>query len=521
MWRPPCRTFLTTASSSSSNSYDVVVVGGGVVGSALACALKHAQPTSELSVALVDREGAPGAGSEANDEAWSSSSTTPPDARVSTLTPATAAFLRRVGAWDAVSPPVSAAFAGMQVWDEGQGGYGGAMRFGDLAGSSSSPSSSEGIPPPDPPLGYVVENAALRDALRRRAADLGCAFESGAVADVALPRPPIGITRPAAASTAPLESDAATPWGRVSLASGRTLSAPLIVGADGARSLVRRLAGIRCDGTTYDQRAVTATVSVRASPDAAPAPARAYQRFLEAGDIIALLPVRSGFYNVVWSTHPDRAEALAAAPPAAFAAAVNGALGFHGGAHAAAACAIDAALGAMADAPRPPTNAIAGWAVGEACAGPEPPPVCMARVGPPPRAFPLARRHARTYWRRGLCLIGDAAHTIHPLAGQGVNLGFGDAEALREEVGAALLAGGCHHADEVLGRYGERRRRENGAMMAALEAVRWVYASQQQPIAWARTLGMDLLNLPAAAGPLRRAAVAYASANARLPITLP
>jgi 2-octaprenylphenol hydroxylase len=117
------------------------------------------------------------------------------------------------------------------------------------------------------------------------------------------------------------------------------------------------------------------------------------------------------------------------------------------------------------------------------------------------RLIPLRQHHASSYWLRGLALLGDAAHVVHPLAGQGVNLGLADAEVLAGELGAALAAGEDLTDPEPLRRYQRRRRPENLAMLAAMRGFKALFAETRLPVALLRAVGMAAFDR---ADPLKR-----------------
>jgi len=108
--------------------------------------------------------------------------------------------------------------------------------------------------------------------------------------------------------------------------------------------------------------------------------------------------------------------------------------------------------------------------------------------------FPLRQRHARQYYDRGVVVAGDAAHTIHPLAGQGVNLGFKDAEVLAEEILRALSKGMSPGSDAVLARYQRRREADNLATMAVMEGFKRLFGSDQPLVRLLRNEGMRLFD---------------------------
>ena len=224
---------------------------------------------------------------------------------------------------------------------------------------------------------------------------------------------------------------------------GRRLEARLVAGADGAGSASRTMAGLEVQGHDYEQRAVVCNLRCQR-----PHQATAWQRFLPEGPI-ALLPLADGQVSIVWSTTPARAEELLAADDAAFRVAVEEAS--------------DGCLGAVLEA------------------GPR-------------AAFPLRMRHAPVYTRARYALIGDAAHTVHPLAGQGVNLGFLDAAALAEVVAAALAAGRDPGDPALLRRYERWRKPENVLAMRAFDGINRLFSNNDPALGTLRRAGFTLVD---------------------------
>ncbi len=204
------------------------------------------------------------------------------------------------------------------------------------------------------------------------------------------------------------------------LADGRTLVTRLVVAADGADSKIRDMACIDTVGWHYPQRAVVCHVQT-----GKPHRATAWQRFLPSGPL-AFLPLADGRCSIVWSLEEPMADEVLALEDAAF-------------------C---ARLGAVSE-----------YALGNITG-------TTRRV-----AFPLRLQHAQSYVGERLVLIGDAAHTVHPLAGQGVNLGFADVAALTTTLSEARDAGRDWSGARTLGRYQRQRRPENLEMLALTDAL--------------------------------------------------
>lgn len=218
--------------------------------------------------------------------------------------------------------------------------------------------------------------------------------------------------------------------------------AALVVGADGGRSAVREAAGLGIEAQEYDQLGVVAVVRT-----GAPHERTAWQRFLGHGTL-ALLPLADGRCSVVWSVPRRQADALLAMPPEGFAAELT--------------AASDGVLGALQpDGPR--------------------------------AAFPLRRVTATAYVRERCALVGDAAHIVHPLAGQGLNLGLLDAAALAEVLRDAAVEGEDPGAARVLRRYERWRKGDNAAMGAALDLINRFLAFDDGPLGRLAQQGLGLV----------------------------
>jgi 2-octaprenyl-3-methyl-6-methoxy-1,4-benzoquinol hydroxylase/2-octaprenylphenol hydroxylase len=241
------------------------------------------------------------------------------------------------------------------------------------------------------------------------------------------------------------------------LADGSMLSARVVVAADGAASPLRQLAGIVTRGHDYAQRAVVAHVVT-----ARPHQHTAWQRFLRGGPL-ALLPLADGRSSIVWSLPEVEAQRVLAFDDRAF---------------------MDA-LGAASD-----------FRLGRITAS------------TPRAAFELKLQLATSYQAPRMVLLGDAAHVVHPLAGQGVNLGLRDVIELRDTLLAARVAGRDIGAAHVLRRYARRRRSADTLDALSFDALARVYAWDALPLVAARGVGMRLLGcLP----PVKRRIVEHAA----------
>lgn len=249
--------------------------------------------------------------------------------------------------------------------------------------------------------------------------------------------PEISLICPAAITDLSLGEEGA----RLRLGDGRSLQGRLLVAADGRDSLVRERVGIETEGRDYGQRAIVANVRPRDWHQET-----AWQRFLPTGPL-ALLPLADGRCSLVWSATESRAAELLAMDDGAFSAALTDAS--------------ESRLGAL-------------------------------RVDGPRAAFSLRLQHAKEYVRPGLALIGDAAHAVHPLAGQGVNLGFLDAAELAAALELALEQGRDIAGLWTLRRYERARRGDNAAMLTAMDLIARAFGNEIAPLATLRSLGLGL-----------------------------
>ena len=249
--------------------------------------------------------------------------------------------------------------------------------------------------------------------------------------------------RPAAISE-PLEASGQR---KLTLSDGEELQAGLVVAADGAHSWLRQQAEFATREWDYNHHALVTSVRTEKSHENA-----AWQRFHASGPL-AFLPLnREGddhWCSIVWSTSPEQAAELLALDEEAF----NQRL----------------------------TSAFEGR-LGKVLLSEE------------RGVYPLRQRHAVDYVQPGLALIGDAAHTIHPLAGQGVNLGFLDVATLTEVVQQAASKQQPLGGLSVLKAYQRKRKPDNLAMMALMESFKRLFATRALPVLLLRNLGMKMVN---------------------------
>lgn len=368
--------------------YDVIINGGGMVGATFAALLAKAGRTVAVIEASKTKNFVP-------NSAY--------DLRVSAISRASQKAFIEIGAWDEMLEMRASPYEVMDVWDaQGDGN----VRF-DAAELG------------EPDLGHIIENTVVQSAVIK-----------------ALKRyPTASIYQPSILQSFEILEDQVI----VMLESGEQLSANLLVGADGAHSKVRSLAGIDVSVDDYAQRGLVATVKTQNHHQFT-----AWQRFQSTGPL-AFLPLSDGSCSIVWTLPSDRADYYLSLNKADFKVALAEAL--------------DHKLGKITK-------------VGERA------------------AFPLRGSQASHYVLERIALVGDAAHTIHPLAGQGVNLGIKDAVELAHQLATATDMGSL----KVLRRYERARRGDNVITMRAMEGFRLLFGHSATPVKTIRNFGMNLFN---------------------------
>jgi 2-octaprenyl-6-methoxyphenol hydroxylase len=275
---------------------------------------------------------------------------------------------------------------------------------------------------------------------------------SGAVLLAAV-EPAIEVIAPAEITAYSQDSGEA----RLTLADGRTLAAPLVVAADGAQSALRGMAGIGVIAHDYGQTGLVTTISHQLPHDGV-----AWEHFRPAGPF-ASLPLPGNRSSLVWTERSEDAPRY---------------LGLD---HADLALAIEAAMG----------STLGTVVVAEKLMG-----------------FPLRLQIARDFVAPRLALVGDAAHVVHPIAGQGLNLGLKDVAALAEVAVDALRLGLDPGADDVLQRYQSWRRLDTASMAAMTDGLNRLFSNDIAPVRALRDFGLGLVDR---AGPVKAALIRTAS----------
>ncbi|HEM7543385.1 3-demethoxyubiquinol 3-hydroxylase [Providencia rettgeri] len=386
-------------------SYDVVVVGAGMTGAA--AALGFAQ--EGMRVALLEK---------AQPAAFAPQSA--PDVRISAISRASVELLEQLGAWQHVKAMRSAPYRQLETWEEPES---------NVVFDAQSLGLSE--------LGFMVENRVLQLALWQEC-------EKYSNLDLVCPARLINLYQPKSQEE----------W-ILALDDGRALQAKLVIGADGANSQVRKMAGIGSRGWQYRQSCMLISIQTQQSQQD-----KTWQQFFPSGPR-AFLPLYDNWASLVWYDSPAKIRRLQG-------------------------MSMEQLTGAISEAFPERLGPVTAIASG---------------------AFPLTRHHARRYVIDGLALIGDAAHTINPLAGQGVNLGYRDVDALLKEVIYAREYIQPWHSLDVLKRYQRRRLPDNLIMQAGMDVFYMAFSEKLPGLKIVRNLGLMAAQR---AGEAKKLALKYA-----------
>merc|ERR1719215_523067 len=505
--------FLTTK---TSKRYDIIITGGGVAGCTLAKRQAEALSSSTgiphhktIHIGLLSAGPPPPPLDGKNN---------PPNPRAYALSPSS---LHTLGGDTVQCLKDCGRFGGvydkMQIWESDGPGV---LHFtrDDLVGRDSlaAGSGSDGeCYNEEYGLGAVVEDQALVSALWKNLEK----FQKGQIGDM---RNCVRIDMITGATVnninAPLTSGDNDPisitYKNKDESEDQVLHTKLLVGADGGNSFVRSSLGMPTVGFGYDRKAVICTVRLKDCDKVA----TAYQRFFPNGPI-ALLPTCDPMYaNIVWSTIPEESDRLVKCTSDEFVNKLNEALQ--------AGPALSPPLiddEVSRNLPPLLNNAIRGLenigqSVGSGLAlassyGPESfcfPPIVTA-VDSKRYSFELKLQHAKRYVGPRVALIGDAAHSIHPMAGQGLNLGIADAESLTNYLKSASESGSDLGSSRFLELYESERQRAVLTMMGGIQFIHESFSTQFAPLLYWRSAGINFVN---ASNPIRQMLANVAAGNA-------
>ncbi len=377
----------------AEDKVDILIAGAAYVGMSCAVAIKSAAP--HLSIKVVDAAPA---------GIWEK------DSRSSAIAAAAVRMLRQLGVWDEIEPD--------------------AQVMGDMIVTDSRATDPvrpvfltfEGDREAGEPFAYMVPNVSMTRALRRKAKELGISVTDGVAATAIQPEPASMM---------------------VKLANGDIVSAKLLVAADGVKSKLRDMAGIKVVRFDYGQSGIVVEVAHER-----PHNGRAEEHFMPGGPF-AILPLKGNRSSLVWTERTAEADRLVASDPLVFETELERRFGHR--------------LGEI-------------------------------KVDSKPKAFPLGLTLARDFVKPRLALIGDAAHGIHPISGQGLNLGFRDVAALAETVVDAVRLGQDIGQLDILERYQEWRRFDTVRTGITTDVLNRMFSNDIAPLRFIRDIGLGLVD---------------------------
>ncbi|GAM28566.1 hypothetical protein SAMD00019534_117420 [Acytostelium subglobosum LB1] len=451
-----CRQYSTISSTVTENSgdathqqhYDVVIVGGGLVGTTMACSLGATPTTQHLKVCLIE--------SQAVKPLHPLQST--PDLRTLSFNNTSVALFDAVGAWSLIKDTKrTAAFDQVRVWDASGGG---GIHFANNG----------------EPMGHILENNIVTAAL----------FETSKQYSNVTLRSPVTVKNVDMSGGEVSDNPTTT----ITLSDGSQITTDLIIAADGGNSIIKKQLNMSSVGRNYNQKAVVCTLKIASNYQSN----TLFQRFLPTGPI-ALLPLADGYASIIWSTNTLHANYLLELDDESFMTQLKHAW------FSAASTSNNSAIELLHNLFSTNPNRMSG---NELLLPP------IESVASKRAAFPLRLDHTQSYVQQGLCLIGDAAHVVHPLAGQGVNLGLADVIALTKSLGEGVASGYSVGNRVLLDRYQEERQFENIKMMASIDTLFNLFTHSSLPIMAIRNVGMSILDTLT---PLKNAIMSISKGN--------
>jgi len=432
------RPFSVSSVSKQTKLYDVVISGAGMIGGAMAAALANMPMFADKSILLLDA--APRKSSSGVSDRYSS--------RTVALSPATKSLLEGFGAWEGIEKMRFQPITRMQIWDSCSPGM---ITF-----------QNEDMLEP---LAYVVENDILQAAIDDiiDSTTNVTRYNNALVSQYRMPNKEF--------------QEEESPWVRITLASEENIETRLVIGADGVNSKLRTDNNIHTKKLNYDQMGVVAVLKLGESTENNVA----WQRFLTTGPI-AMLPLTTDISCLIWSTLKDDAQNLLRLEPSSFVDAVNNAFWS------------DSSIDPMANyVGTVLDNALTSVGL-EGSTSRQLPPTVLDIEASSRAAFPFGCAHASRYVAHRMALIGDAAHRVHPLAGQGANIGFSDVSKLCKHLSDAVHAGADIGSMYHLAAYETESQRHNIPVMAGIDGISRLYSTKWSPIITLRTIGLQTTN---------------------------
>lgn len=379
-------------------NYDILISGAGIVGSALVCLLAKKTP---YRIGLINPQ-----------TNTSNKPNTDMSTRVSAITLASEQLFKEIGIWENINTKTP--YTATKVWDN--------TAPASLSFQENSQKSSQNNASCAPHLGHIIENNCMLDALHQKIQQTNIAVIEDKLQDLHTIKNGYQVV----------------------LSNQKTITADLLIGADGANSLVAKLSNIQTQQYNYAQKGIVALIKSKVSFNSS-----IYQWF-DAQGIVAILPISDTVCSIVWSCNNDKANELLALNEVDFCTQLSQVIQYHFG---------------------------------------------QLSLKSTPQAFNLIQKHAKQYVKPNLALVGDAAHSIHPLAGQGVNLGLLDVACLAKQLSTANKSA---NNLRYLARYESIRKPHNQLMSTTMSAFYHLNQTQNSIIGPIVGIGMNFIdNTPA------------------------
>ncbi|KAN0029441.1 hypothetical protein ACTA71_007568 [Dictyostelium dimigraforme] len=445
-----CSTTSTT-NSIKDNVYDIIIIGGGLVGSSMACSIGSNNSTKHLKVALIE--------SSKIQSVEQSISNPIPEIRTISFNNQTIELFKSINVWDTIkSTKRINPFNQVRVWDT-SGFEGIHFQDKDIIVDDDDDDNNNNN---NYAMGYIIENNIVTSSLLSKVKE----FENIEIFEQLSVKCMNDYNEETIRTTSILPS--------VTLSNDQQIHGKLIIGADGGNSILKKQLQVPSMGRVYNQKAVVCTLKLGKETDNH----TLFQRFLPTGPI-ALLPLANGYANIIWSTNLMHAQYLLELDDQSFLEQVK-----------------DSFLKS------PSTSNSSFFEIASNLLNLNPKGLSGNEIYLPPieglvskrASFPLRIDHTFNYTLPRVCFIGDASHLVHPMAGQGVNLGMADVKSLSKIIEQSVQSGYDIGDSMMLKRFEEIRKPENLKMLLSIDTLFNLFTNNSILVTGLRNFGMSLLN---------------------------
>ncbi|KAM9992333.1 hypothetical protein ACTFIY_009789 [Dictyostelium cf. discoideum] len=448
----------TNSTINKDNIYDIIIIGGGLVGSTMACSIGNNNTTKHLKVALIE--------SSKIQTVEQSISNPIPEIRTISFNNQTIELFKSINVWDTIKSTKRVnPFNQVRVWDT-SGFEGIHFQDNDIIDNDHDDDDNNTT---TAAMGYIIENNIVTSSLLSKVKQ----FENIELFEQLSVKSMNDYNEETIRATSILPS--------VTLSNDQQLHAKLIIGADGGNSILKKQLQVPSIGRVYNQKAVVCTLKLGMKQDnnnSSNNNNTLFQRFLPTGPI-ALLPLANGYANIIWSTNLMHAQYLLELDDESFLEQVK-----------------DSFLKS------PSTSNSSFFEIASNLFNLNPKGLSGNEIYLPPieglvskrASFPLRIDHTFNYTLPRVCFIGDASHLVHPMAGQGVNLGMADVKTLSTIIEQSVQSGYDIGDAMMLKRFEEIRKPENLKMLLSIDTLFNLFTNNSIFVTGLRNFGMSLLN---------------------------